>query len=162
MSIFVIIYRTRGQPAQRRLQQGFSEFQVRMTASTAMDKERQVVADDFIRLLRPETALPVAAINTLIGVIRRSTNTTFRGMEAELQEAIKLMEDTLQKENPDNRYSAVRIDRTCLPFFQSSHWNPYSIHARYCSRLITRTSNSLSIAPPGGRCASFFCSHFKQ
>lgn len=68
-----------------------------------MDKERQAVADDFVRLLSPETALPVAAIKTLIGVIRRSTNTTIRGMEAELKEAIQLMEDTLEKENPDNR-----------------------------------------------------------
>lgn len=61
------------------------------------------MADDFIRLLDPETALPVAAIKTLIGVIRRSTNTTIRGMEAELKEAIQLMEDTLERENPDNR-----------------------------------------------------------
>lgn len=69
-----------------------------------MDKERQIVADDFKRLLSPETALPVAAIKTLIGVIRRSTNTTIRGMEAELKDAIRLMEDTLEKDNPGNRY----------------------------------------------------------
>lgn len=68
-----------------------------------MDEERKVIADDFVRQLNPETALPVAAIKTLIGVIRRSTNTTIRGMEAELKDAIQLMEDTMEQDNPDNR-----------------------------------------------------------
>lgn len=78
-------------------------LQHNMSAPTVMNQEKKIVADDFVRLLSPDTALPVAAIKTLIGVIRRSSNTTIRGMEAELKEAIQLMEDTLEKENPDNR-----------------------------------------------------------
>lgn len=73
-----------------------------------MDEERKLVADDFVRELSPETALPVAAIKTLIGVIRRSTNTTIRGMEAELKGAIQLMEDKMEVDNPDNRYDRCR------------------------------------------------------
>lgn len=69
-----------------------------------MDEEKKIIADDFKRQLSPETALPVAAIKTLIGVIRRSTNTTIRGMEAELKEAIQLMEDRMEKDNQRNRY----------------------------------------------------------
>lgn len=75
-----------------------------------MDQERKVVADDFVRQLSPETALPVAAIKTLIGVIQRSTNKTIRGMEAELQDAIQLMEDKMEKDNPDNRCSQYNCD----------------------------------------------------
>lgn len=68
-----------------------------------MDEEKKIVADDFVQQLSPETALPVAAIKTLLGVIRRSTNTTIRGMEAELKEAIQLMEDRMEEDNPHSR-----------------------------------------------------------
>lgn len=68
-----------------------------------MEEERKVVLDDFAKQFSPETALPVAAIKTLIGVIRRSTNTTIRGMEAELKDAIQLMEDKMEADNPDHR-----------------------------------------------------------
>ena len=77
----------------------------------AMDESMKLVSDDFARQLSPETALPVAAIKTLIGVIRRSTNTTIRGMEAELKEAIQLMEDKMGTDNPDNRWAAMRAMR---------------------------------------------------
>lgn len=70
----------------------------------AMEEERKVVLDDFAQQFSPETALPVAAIKTLIGVIRRSTNTTIRGMEAELKDAIQLMEDKMEADNPENRF----------------------------------------------------------
>lgn len=76
-----------------------------------MDEERKVISDDFARQLSPETALPVAAIKTLIGVIRRSTNTTIRGMEAELKKAIQLMEDKMAKDNPSNRFASGRHKR---------------------------------------------------
>lgn len=69
----------------------------------------KLVSDDFARQLSPETALPVAAIKTLIGVIRRSTNTTIRGMEAELKEAIQLMEDKMETDNPDNRSAIYQL-----------------------------------------------------
>lgn len=69
-----------------------------------MDEETKVISDDFARQLSPETALPVAAIKTLIGVIRRSTNTTIRGMEAELKDAIQLMEDKMETDKTENRF----------------------------------------------------------
>ena len=68
-----------------------------------MEREKDIIVDDFKRQLSPETALPVAAIKTLIGVIRRSTHTTVRGMEEELRVAIQLMEESMEKNNPDNR-----------------------------------------------------------
>lgn len=83
-----------------------------------MDESMKLVSDDFARQLSPETALPVAAIKTLIGVIRRSTNTTIRGMEAELKEAIQLMEDKMETDNPDNR-SAISpcCIRATIPYW---------------------------------------------
>ena len=84
----------------------------KLTSTTRgkMDESMKLVSDDFAQQLSPETALPVAAIKTLIGVIRRSTNTTIRGMEAELKEAIQLMEDKMETDNPDNR-SAINYQR---------------------------------------------------
>lgn len=76
-----------------------------------MDEGRKVISDDFARQLSPETALPVAAIKTLIGVIRRSTNTTIRGMEAELKDAIQLMEDKMETDSPDNSRSEREGER---------------------------------------------------
>lgn len=84
----------------------------KLTSTTRgkMDESMKLVSDDFAQQLSPETALPVAAIMTLIGVIRRSTNTTIRGMEAELKEAIQLMEDKMETDNPENR-SAISYQR---------------------------------------------------
>ncbi|CAB1111616.1 unnamed protein product [Ectocarpus sp. CCAP 1310/34] len=81
-----------------------------------MDEGRKVISDDFARQLSPETALPVAAIKTLIGVIRRSTNTTIRGMEAELKDAIQLMEDKM--ETPDNSRSTISLTSGCQLFLR--------------------------------------------
>eukprot|EP00752_Nemacystus_decipiens_P018585 g16663.t1 len=82
-----------------------------------MEEEKKVVLDDFARQFSPETALPVAAIKTLIGVIRRSTNTTIRGMEAELKDAIQLMEDKMATDNPDNR-STISLTSGCQLFLR--------------------------------------------
>ncbi|CAM9285044.1 unnamed protein product [Discosporangium mesarthrocarpum] len=82
-----------------------------------MDEEKQKVVDDFERLLGPDTAIPVAAIKTLIGVIRRSTNTTIRGMEAELKDAIQLMENTLGGNMVDNR-STISLSSGCQLFLR--------------------------------------------
>ncbi|CAM9981750.1 unnamed protein product [Ectocarpus fasciculatus] len=83
-----------------------------------MDEERKVISDDFARQLSPETALPVAAIKTLIGVIRRSTNTTIRGMEAELKDAIQLMEDKMETDSPDNSRSTISLTSGCQLFLR--------------------------------------------
>ncbi|CAN0225388.1 unnamed protein product [Ectocarpus sp. 6 AP-2014] len=83
-----------------------------------MDEGRKVISDDFARQLSPETALPVAAIKTLIGVIRRSTNTTIRGMEAELKEAIQLMEDKMETDSPDNSRSTISLTSGCQLFLR--------------------------------------------